>query len=180
MVFSTAVDNQPLVTIHVLQGEREMSDDNMSLGRFELVGIPPAPRGVPQIEVSFDIDASGLVNVSARDLGTGKKQSIRIVSSSGLSEDAIDTMINEADDYREADRKARQMAELRNNADGLIYTTDKAIDECARPHHRRRRADPAGPEQPAPRVVPRGLRWPEAGGAATRALEPQDRRRDVR
>ncbi|MEE2835922.1 MAG: molecular chaperone DnaK [Myxococcota bacterium] len=131
MVFSTAVDNQPLVTIHVLQGEREMSDDNMSLGRFELVGIPPAPRGVPQIEVSFDIDASGLVNVSARDLGTGKKQSIRIVSSSGLSEDAIDTMINEADDYREADRKARQMAELRNNADGLIYTTDKAIDEYA-------------------------------------------------
>ena len=130
MVFSTAVDNQPLVTIHVLQGEREMSDDNMSLGRFELVGIPPAPR-VPQIEVSFDIDASGLVNVSARDLGTGKKQSIRIVSSSGLSEDAIDTMINEADDYREADRKARQMAELRNNADGLIYTTDKAIDEYA-------------------------------------------------
>jgi len=130
-VFSTAVDNQPLVTVHVLQGEREMSEDNMSLGRFELVGIPPAPRGVPQIEVAFDIDASGMVNVGARDLGTGKKQQIRIVSSSGLDEDTIETMISEADSYREADRKARQMAELRNNADGLIYTTDKAVDEYA-------------------------------------------------
>jgi molecular chaperone DnaK len=131
MVFSTAVDNQPLVTIHVLQGEREMSGDNMTMGRFELVGIPPAPRGVPQIEVSFEIDASGLVNVSARDLGTGKKQGIRIVSSSGLSEDEIDTMVSEADEFRESDRKARQVAELRNNADGLIYTTERAIEEYA-------------------------------------------------
>jgi molecular chaperone DnaK len=131
MVFSTAVDNQPLVTVHVLQGEREMSDDNMSMGRFELIGIPPAPRGVPQIEVTFDIDASGIVNVGARDLGTGKKQSIRIVSSSGLDDQQIEGMIDEAEQFRETDRKARQGAELRNNADGLMYTTERALEEYA-------------------------------------------------
>ncbi|MBM64840.1 MAG: molecular chaperone DnaK [Myxococcales bacterium] len=131
MVFSTAVDNQPLVNVHVVQGEREMALDNKTLGRFELVGIPPAPRGVPQIEVTFDIDASGIVNVSARDLGTGRKQSIRITASSGLNEEQIDTMINEAEVYRDSDRMARQFAELRNNADGLIYTTEKALEEYA-------------------------------------------------
>jgi len=131
MVFSTAVDNQPLVNVHVVQGEREMALDNKTLGRFELVGIPPAPRGVPQIEVTFDIDASGIVNVSARDLGTGRKQSIRITASSGLNEDQIETMINEAEVYRDSDRMARQFAELRNNADGLIYTTEKALEEYA-------------------------------------------------
>jgi len=130
-IFTTAADNQPAVTVHVLQGEREMSADNRSLGRFELVGIPPAPRGVPQIEVTFDIDANGIVHVSAKDLGTGKKQSIQIVGSSGLSEGEIDRMIRDAESYRETDMEKRKLAELKNNADGLIYTTEKSVREYA-------------------------------------------------
>lgn len=130
-VFSTAADNQPAVTVHVLQGEREMASDNRSLGRFELVGIPPAPRGVPQIEVTFDIDANGIVHVSAKDLGTGKKQSIRITGNSGLSEGEIERMIREAEDQREVDLKRRELAELKNNADGLIYTAEKSLNEYA-------------------------------------------------
>ena len=130
-VFSTAADNQPAVTVHVLQGEREMANDNRSLGRFELVGIPPAPRGVPQIEVTFDIDANGIVHVSAKDLGTGKKQSIRITGSSGLSEGEIDRMIGDAENQREVDLRRRELAELRNNADGLIYTAEKSLREYA-------------------------------------------------
>ena len=129
--FSTAADNQPAVTVHILQGEREMSNDNRSLGRFELVGIPPAPRGVPQIEVTFDIDANGIVHVSAKDLGTGKKQSIRITGSSGLSEGEIDRMIHESESQREADMRRRELAELKNNADGLIYTAEKSLREYA-------------------------------------------------
>ncbi|MFH1810843.1 MAG: molecular chaperone DnaK [Pseudomonadota bacterium] len=129
MVFSTAADNQPAVSVHVLQGEREMAADNKTLGRFELVGIPPAPRGVPQIEVSFDIDANGIVHVSAKDLGTGKQQSIRIVSSSGLSKDEIDRMIREADSAKDVDKKKRQLADIKNNAEGLIYTTERSLDE---------------------------------------------------
>ncbi|RKG84762.1 molecular chaperone DnaK [Corallococcus terminator] len=130
-VFSTAVDNQPLVSVHVLQGEREMAADNKTLARFELVGIPPAPRGVPQIEVSFDIDANGIVHVSARDLGTGKQQQVRVVGNSGLSEAEIQTMISDAQSHSADDKKKKELAELRNNADGLIYTTEKSLEEYA-------------------------------------------------
>ena len=128
-VFSTAVDNQPLVSVHVLQGEREMSADNKTLGRFELVGIPPAPRGVPQIEVTFDIDANGLVHVSAKDLGTGKSQQIRLTASSGLSEVEIQRMIKEADSNKTDDKVKKELANLKNNAEGLIYTTEKSLEE---------------------------------------------------
>src|SRR5438552_18920485 len=128
-VFSTAVDNQPIVNVHVLQGEREMASDNKTLARFELVGIPPAPRGVPQIEVAFDIDANGIVHVSAKDLGTGKQQSIRIVASSGLTEQEIQKMIAEAESNKTSDKKKKELADIKNNADGLIYTTEKALEE---------------------------------------------------
>jgi molecular chaperone DnaK len=128
-VFSTAVDNQPLVSVHVLQGEREMAADNKTLGRFELVGIPPAPRGVPQIEVTFDIDANGIVHVSAKDLGTGKHQQIRITASSGLSEDEIERMVKDAEANRADDTRKRELADARNNAEGLIYTTEKSLEE---------------------------------------------------
>jgi molecular chaperone DnaK len=128
-VFSTAVDNQPLVSVHVLQGEREMSADNKTLGRFELVGIPPAPRGVPQIEVTFDIDANGIVHVSAKDLGTGKTQQIRITASSGLSEAEIQRMIKDAESNKAGDKAKKELADLKNNAEGLIYTTEKSLEE---------------------------------------------------
>jgi len=128
-VFSTASDNQPAVSIHVLQGEREMAADNKTLGRFELIGIPPAPRGVPQIEVTFDIDSNGIVSVSAKDLGTGKEQSIRITASSGLSEEEVKQMIKEAEAHAEEDRKKRQMVETRNHLDSLIYTTEKSLND---------------------------------------------------
>ncbi|RPH70475.1 MAG: molecular chaperone DnaK [Myxococcaceae bacterium] len=130
-VFSTAVDNQPLVSVHVIQGEREMATDNKTLARFELVGIPPAPRGVPQIEVSFDIDANGIVHVSAKDLGTGKQQQVRVVSSSGLTETEIQQMVKDAQTNAADDKRKREMAELRNNAEGLIYTTEKSLEEYA-------------------------------------------------
>ncbi len=122
-IFSTAADNQPAVSIHVLQGERAMAPDNKTLGRFELVGIPPAPRGVPQIEVTFDIDANGIVHVSAKDLGTGKEQSIRITASSGLSKEEIDKMTREAESHAEEDRKRKDLIEARNQADSMIYTS---------------------------------------------------------
>ncbi len=128
-VFSTAVDNQPIVNVHVLQGEREMAGDNKTLARFELVGIPPAPRGVPQIEVAFDIDANGIVHVSAKDLGTGKQQSIRIVASSGLTEQEIQKMIADAEHHKSSDKKKKELADVKNSADGLIYTTEKALEE---------------------------------------------------
>ncbi|MFO8084590.1 MAG: molecular chaperone DnaK [Desulfobacterales bacterium] len=128
-VFSTAADNQPAVSIHVLQGEREMAAHNKTLGRFELVGIPPAPRGVPQIEVTFDIDANGIVNVSAKDLATGKEQSIQITASSGLSQAEIDQLVKDAELHSEEDKKARELIEARNQADSLIYATEKSIKE---------------------------------------------------
>ena len=128
-IFSTAADNQPAVSVHVLQGEREMASDNKTIGRFELVGIPPAPRGVPQIEVTFDIDANGILNVSAKDLGTGKEQSIRITASSGLSEEEIDKMVKDAESHASEDKKKRELIEARNQADGLVYTTEKAVSE---------------------------------------------------
>ncbi|MEW6433641.1 MAG: molecular chaperone DnaK [Myxococcota bacterium] len=130
-VFSTATDNQPLVSVHVLQGEREMAADNKTLARFELVGIPPAPRGVPQIEVTFDIDANGLVHVSAKDLGTGRVQQVRIVSNSGLTEAEIQRMIQDAQANVEGDKAKKELADLKNNADGLIYTTEKSLEEYA-------------------------------------------------
>ena len=128
-VFSTAADNQTSVEIHVLQGERPMAADNKTLGRFILDGIPPAPRGVPQIEVSFDIDANGIVNVSAKDLGTGKEQSITIQATSGLSDDEIEKMVEEAEKKAEEDKKRKELAEARNNADSTIYSTEKTLKD---------------------------------------------------
>jgi molecular chaperone DnaK len=128
-IFSTAADNQPAVSIHVLQGERSMAGDNRTLGRFELVGLPPAPRGVPQIEVTFDIDANGIVHVSAKDLGTGKEQSIKITASSGLSEEEIKKFIREAEAHTDEDNKKKEMIEARNQADSLIYSTEKNVKE---------------------------------------------------
>ncbi|MDR0321784.1 MAG: molecular chaperone DnaK [Treponema sp.] len=128
-IFSTAADGQNAVSIHVLQGEREMANQNRTLGRFDLVGIPPAPRGVPQIEVTFDIDANGIVHVSAKDLGTGKEQKIRIESSSGLSDSDIDRMVKEAELHAEEDKKEREKAEVRNEADSMIYSTEKNIKD---------------------------------------------------
>ena len=128
-IFSTAADNQPAVSIHVLQGEREMAANNKTLGRFELVGIPPAPRGMPQIEVTFDIDANGIVNVSAKDQATGKEQSIQITASSGLSKEEIDALIKEAEVHAEDDMKKKELVEARNQADALIYSTEKSIKD---------------------------------------------------
>ncbi len=128
-IFSTAADNQTAVDIHVLQGEREMAADNKTLGRFQLADIPPAPRGIPQIEVTFDIDANGIVNVRAKDMGTNKEQSITIQSSSGLSDEEVEKMVNEAEENAEADKKRREEVDLRNEADQLIFTTDKTIKD---------------------------------------------------
>ncbi|MEJ2671351.1 MAG: molecular chaperone DnaK [Deltaproteobacteria bacterium] len=128
-VFSTAADNQTAVTIHVLQGERDMAGDNKTLGRFELFGIPPAPRGLPQIEVTFDIDANGIVHVSAKDLGTGREQSIRITAPSGLTKEEIDKLVKEAEMHSSEDQKKRELIEARNQADSLIYNTQKTLTD---------------------------------------------------
>jgi len=130
-IFSTADDNQTAVTIHVLQGERDMAVDNRTLGRFDLVGIPPAPRGMPQVEVTFDIDANGIVHVRAKDLATSKEQKIVVQASSGLSEQEIDRMVGDSDVHREEDKKKRELAEARNKADSLIYSTGKSLKENA-------------------------------------------------
>jgi molecular chaperone DnaK len=128
-IFSTAADNQPAVSIHVLQGERSMAADNRTLGRFELVGIPPAPRGIPQIDVTFDIDANGIVHVSAKDMGTGKEQSIKITSSSGLSEEEIDKLVKEAESHSEEDKKKKDLIEAQNQADSMVYSVEKNLKE---------------------------------------------------
>jgi molecular chaperone DnaK len=128
-IFSTAADNQPAVSIHVLQGEREMAMYNRTLGRFDLVGIPPAPRGIPQIEVTFDIDANGILHVAAKDLGTGKEQSIRIESSSGLSDNEIDKMKKDAELHADEDKKRKELIEAKNKADSMIYATEKSLKE---------------------------------------------------
>jgi molecular chaperone DnaK len=128
-VYSTADDNQQAVTIRVFQGEREMAADNKMLGQFDLVGIPPAPRGVPQIEVTFDIDANGIVNVSAKDKGTGKEQQIRIQASGGLSDRDIEQMVRDAEQFAEEDKKRREAAEAKNNAESLIHTTERQLAE---------------------------------------------------
>ncbi|MFQ5918028.1 MAG: Hsp70 family protein, partial [Candidatus Binatia bacterium] len=127
--FSTAQDNQTAVSIRVLQGEREMAADNKLLGQFDLVGIPPAPRGMPQIEVTFDIDANGIVHVSAKDLGTGKEQSIKITASSGLSEDEIKQMVKDAETHAAEDKKHKEVVEARNHLDALIYSTEKSLKD---------------------------------------------------
>ena len=128
-VFSTAEDNQPAVSIRVLQGEREMASDNKILGNFELVGIAPAARGTPQIEVTFDIDANGIVNVSAKDKGTGKEQKIQIQASGGLSDEEIKKMVKEAEANKEADKKKRESVDARNQADSLVFSTEKSLKE---------------------------------------------------
>jgi molecular chaperone DnaK len=130
-VFTTADDNQPSVEIHVLQGEREMADYNKTLGRFQLVDLPPAPRGIPQIEVTFDIDANGIVHVSAKDRATGKEQSITITGQSALSKDDIERMMRDADAHAEEDKRRKEEAEIRNNADTLVYQTEKLLKEQA-------------------------------------------------
>ncbi|HLN77751.1 MAG TPA: Hsp70 family protein, partial [Nocardioidaceae bacterium] len=128
-VFTTADDNQPSVQIQVYQGERQMAAQNQPLGNFELTGLPPAPRGVPQIEVTFDIDANGIVHVSAKDRGTGREQSMTITGGSALSKEDIDKMIRDAEQYAEEDRKRREAVESRNQADSLVYTTEKFLSE---------------------------------------------------
>jgi molecular chaperone DnaK len=128
-IFSTAADGQTAVSIQVLQGEREMAAQNRTLGRFDLVGIPPAPRGIPQIEVTFDIDANGIVHVSAKDLGTGKEQKIRIESSSGLTDNDIERMVKEAELHAEEDKREREKAEVRNDADNMVYSTEKNLKD---------------------------------------------------
>jgi molecular chaperone DnaK len=128
-IFSTAEDNQPSVEIHVLQGEREMATYNKSLGKFQLTGIPPAPRGVPQIEVGFDIDANGILNVSAKDLGTGKEQKIEIKAGSGLSEEEIRNMVTDAETHADEDRKARELAEARNTAENAAYQAERQLKD---------------------------------------------------
>jgi molecular chaperone DnaK len=128
-IFTTAADNQPVVNIHALQGERAMAEDNATLARFELVGIPPAPRAVPQIEVAFEIDANGIVHVGAKDLGTGKSQSVRITAQSGLTEDEIKRLVTQAGEHKQNDAQKKKIAELRNSAEGLIYSTERALEE---------------------------------------------------
>src|SRR3546814_6389975 len=128
-VYSTADDNQSAVTIRVFQGEREMAQDNKILGQFDLVGIPPAPRGVPQIEVTFDIDANGIVSVHAKDKGTGKEQQIKIQASGGLSDADIDQMVKDAEQFAEEDKTRREAAEAKNNAESLIHSTERQIAE---------------------------------------------------
>jgi molecular chaperone DnaK len=128
-VFSTAADSQTAVDIHALQGERQMAADNISLGRFQLTGIPPAPRGIPQIEVTFDIDANGIVNVSAKDMGTGKEQKITITASTNLSSDEIDKKVKEAEQFAEEDKRKKEEIEIKNNADNMLYQTEKSMSE---------------------------------------------------
>src|SRR5204862_3637927 len=127
--FSTAADSQTSVEVHVLQGERPLARDNRTLGRFQLVGIPPAPRGVPQIEVTFDIDANGMVNVSAKDHGTGKEQKITITASSGLSKDEVERMMKDAESHAEDDKKRKEEIETRNRADQAVYAAEKFVQE---------------------------------------------------
>jgi molecular chaperone DnaK len=126
-IFTTAEDNQTAVTVHVLQGERPMAHQNRTLGKFDLYGIPPAPRGIPQIEVTFDIDADGILHVSAKDMGTGKEQKIRITASSGLSKDEVDQMVRDAEEHASDDRKQKEVIDIRNQADSVIYSVEKTL-----------------------------------------------------
>jgi molecular chaperone DnaK len=158
-VFSTAADNQPSVEIHVLQGERPMAQDNRTLGKFQLSGIPSAPRGVPQIEVTFDIDANGIVNVSAKDRGTGKSQAITITSSSGLGKDEVDQMVRDAQSHADEDKQRREEIEVKNRADALIYSTEKTLSE-------NREKLPAADAEAADKALADARKAVEVGGAA--------------
>ena len=178
-VFSTADDNQTAVTIKVYQGEREMAADNKLLGNFDLTGIPPAPRGVPQIEVTFDIDANGIVSVQAKDKATGKEQQIRIQASGGLSEADIQRMVKEAEANAEADKQRREHVEARNQADGLIHQVEKNLKEHGDKIRRRRRARP---RRRSPRHAPPGRHRrgrAEAGHRASQPVGDEARRGDV-
>ena len=171
-VFSTAEDNQPSVEIHVLQGEREMATYNKSLGKFQLTGIPPAPRGIPQIEVAFDIDANGILNVSAKDLGTGKEQKIEIRSGSGLSDDEIKRMVTDAESHAEDDKRQRELAEARNNAENAAYQAERQLKELGDAGRRLLQGGDRGRDQGGPRVADlRGRR---------RTSTPRPRRCNVR
>ena len=151
--FSTADDNQPSVEIHVLQGEREMASGNKSLGKFQLTGIPPAPRGMPQIEVTFDIDANGILNVTAKDLGTGKEQKIEIKSGSGLSEEEIQSMVSDAEAHADEDRRQRELAEARNLAENAAYQSEKALEDAGRQSRRLRQGGGRGGDQGRARLA---------------------------
>ena len=182
-IFSTADDNQPSVEVHVLQGEREMAAYNKSLGKFQLTGIPPAPRGVPQIEVAFDIDADGILSVSAKDLGTGKEQKIEIKGGSGLAEQEVEQMIKDAESHAEEDRRQRELAEARNLAENAAYQAEKqlgelgdqvdssakeeiekAIAEVRGVAHLRQRRGDQGEDRRPPGRLPQGLRADLPGG----------------
>ena len=180
-IFSTAEDNQPSVEIHVLQGEREMATYNKSLGKFQLTGIPPAPRGIPQVEVGFDIDANGILNVSAKDLGTGKEQKIEISAGGGLSDEEIKRMVSDAETHADEDRRARELAEASNNAENAAYQAERQlkdlgdqVDESSREEIEA--AIKAAREAPRPRG--RGRDQRQGRGAAGRV--PQGLRGDVR
>ena len=167
-MFSTAADNQTSVEVHVLQGERPLARDNRTLGRFHLVGIPPAPRGVPQIEVTFDIDANGIVNVSAKDLGTQKEQKITITASSGLSKDEVDRMMREAESHADEDKKRREEIETSNRADQAVYTAERMLrdtgDKLTAVGSQRDRSGDRRPEE-GHREQRRGGDEPRDGGA---------------
>ena len=195
-IFSTADDNQPSVEVHVLQGEREMAAYNKSLGKFQLTGIPPAPRGVPQIEVTFDIDADGILSVSAKDLGTGKEQKIEIKGGSGLAEQEVEQMIKDAESHAEEDRRQRELAEARNVAENAAYQAEKQLGEMGdkvessakeeieqgdrgrqgRALLRRRRGD-QGEDRRPPGRLPQGLRADLPGGGRAAGRRAARRRR---
>ena len=171
--FSTAADNQTSVEVHVLQGERPLARDNRTLGRFQLTGIPPAPRGVPQVEVTFDIDANGIVNVSAKDKATNKEQKITITSSSGLSKEEVDRMMREAESHADEDKRRKEEIETRNQADQAVYAAEKFLQRerrqdsrrCAEQHRRRRQHAEGGDREERRRRHEEGPRGPDAGAA---------------
>ena len=174
-VFTTAEDNQPSVEVHVLQGESEMALYNKTLGKFQLVGIPPAPRGTPQIEVAFDIDANGIINVSAKDLGTGNEQQIKIEGGSGLKEDEVQRMIKEAEAHADEAHRLRELADTRNDAEALAYQTEKSLAGAPRQARPGGRLDGRGPDHGAPRRARVGRRRPRSAPRPTRSRRPGPR-----
>ena len=169
-IFSTAEDNQPSVEVHVLQGEREMASGNKTLGKFQLTGIPPAPRGMPQIEVTFDIDANGILNVSAKDLGTGKEQKIEIKGGSGLDESEVEQMVKDAESHADEDREQRELAEARNVAENAAYQAEKQLERARRPGRRVRQGGDRGGDQ-GPARLAQVRRTPTRSRSKTDALQ---------